>query len=219
MRSAASPDTGPEETNRERAVRIAIERAAERLAMADMEIRARLLELPNPTPDGELRVEAFGRDVLLAPPYTGAVYADSGVAADPVDHLLVLHYLLYEGSVDTEGDPVSFRELPGGQFYWEAFRARTVLPLISSVGNRLEALREQLGRFDCGPSPVGDIGARVRCIGKLGVSLAYHAGDDEFPPSAELFFDAAVRRVFTTEDAAAMAQRLCALLIEGSYGA
>ncbi|MHB9138667.1 MAG: DUF3786 domain-containing protein, partial [Victivallaceae bacterium] len=39
--------------------------------------------------------------------------------------------------------------------------------------------------------------------------LIYRAGDDEFPPEAEVLFDAAVKRVYVAEDAAVMAGRIC----------
>jgi hypothetical protein len=39
--------------------------------------------------------------------------------------------------------------------------------------------------------------------------LVYRAGDDEFPASADLLFDACIRRVFCAEDAAVLGSRVC----------
>ncbi len=200
------------ESNRARADRIAVERAAARLSAVDIKARAMLRGLSVSPKSGELRIRAFGRHILVAPPYTIAVYEDSGEPARPVDHILALHYLLCDVPLDADGQPLTFRDLPGGRFYWEPFRSRTVLPLVSAIGDRLDLLRARLDRLECEPFPAGDVGRRVRCVGTLGISLAYYAGDDEFRPSAELFFDAEVRRALSTDDAAAMAQRLCSLL-------
>ncbi len=202
------------DSNRSRANRIAIERAAERLADVDMRARSVLHGFAPPGVDGEIRVAAYGSDVRLLPPYTVAVHADSGKPAHPVDHLLVLRYLLCDTALDADGPPVSFRDLPGGQFYWEPFLSRTVLPLAATIGNRLDSLRERLDGLGAAPFAGGDVGGRVACIGRLGISLAYYAGDDEFPPSAAIFFDVSVRRAFSTDDAAAMAQRLCGILCD-----
>ncbi len=202
------------DSNRSRANRIAVERAAGRLAAVDMRARTVLHGLPPPGADGEIRVAAYGSDIRLLPPYTGAVHADSGKLAHPVDHLLVLRYLLCDTPLDADGPPVSFRDLPGGQFYWEPFLSRTVLPLVATIGNRLDSLRQRLDGLGAAPFAGGDAGGRVACIGRLGISLAYYAGDDEFPPSAAIFFDVSVRRAFSTDDAAAMAQRLCGILCD-----
>lgn len=200
------------ESNRDRADRIVIDRAAGRLAAVDMSARAKLLGLSPPGRNGDLRIPVLGRRVIVAPPFADADYEDSGEPARPVDHILARHYLLCDMPLDADGPPLTFRDLPGGQFYWGPFRSRTILPLVSAIGDRLDLLRARLDRFECEPFPTGDVGRRVRCVGTLGISLAYYAGDDEFQPSAELFFDAAVRRAFQTDVAAAMAQRLCSLL-------
>ncbi len=200
------------DSNRARADRIAIERAAEQLPAVEMSARCTLLGLMPPGINGEIAVAAFGSELVILPPYSSAAQAGSGEPAHPVDHLLVLQYLLCAAPLPAGGSLLSFRDLPGGQFYWEPFCSRTVVPLAAAIGNRLDLLRSRLDRLGCEPFAAGDLGARVRCIGDLGISLAYYAGDDEFPPSAELFFDAAVRRAFTTDAAAAMAQRLCGML-------
>ncbi len=200
------------ESNRSRADRIAVERAAERLAGVDLRERCDLLGLDPPKTNGTILIRAYGRDILLAPPEFTATDAGTGTPAHPVDRLLVLHYLLCVTPPAPGGPLLTFRDLPGGQFYWEPFRSRTVVALAATIGDGLDLLRSRLARLDSHPFDKGDVGARVRCIGNLWISLAYYAGDTEFPPSAEIFFDAAVRHAQSTEDAAAMAQRLCGLL-------
>jgi len=86
---------------------------------------------------------------------------------------------------------------------------RTVAPLVRAIGSDLTALRARLDRFSWSEIPMGDLGARIHAVGALHVTLSYRAGDDEFPPSADLLFDAAVKRALSTEDAAAMATRVC----------
>jgi hypothetical protein len=104
---------------------------------------------------------------------------------------------------------ISFRELPGGQFFWEPFLSRSVRPLLKRIGNNLELLKRNLHSFDWEPASLGDFAARVHALGKVYLTLVYRVGDEEFPPSAELLFDACTKRVYNAEDATVLAGRIC----------
>jgi len=134
---------------------------------------------------------------------------ESGNPAHPVERVLALHYLLCEAPVIPTGELISFRELPGGHVYWEPFRSRTVIPLEKYFGNNLKLLQERLDRVAWEGIPAGDLGAAIQGAGKLAVTLVYRTGDEEFLPGAEIFFDSCIRRVYSTEDAAVLAGRIC----------
>ena len=127
----------------------------------------------------------------------------------PVDRLLVLHYLLCDVPLCASGEWITFRQFPGGQFYWEPFCDRTVRPLVEEIGDDLALLRRRLDRFDWSPVVAGDVGAAVRVVGKMQVAVVYRRGDEEFPAGAEILFDSSLKQVYWTEDAAAVAGRVC----------
>ncbi|MBP7585270.1 MAG: DUF3786 domain-containing protein, partial [Spirochaetes bacterium] len=81
-------------------------------------------------------------------------------------------------------------------------------------GNDLNQIRSALARFDWEPYPAGDLGASIHAIGAVRVYLIYRAGDDEFPPSAEILFDSVIQRVYNAEDAAVLAQQVCLDLVK-----
>jgi hypothetical protein len=135
--------------------------------------------------------------------------AGSLESAKASDRILVLHYLLCDVPLTPLHDLISFRGLPGGQFYWQPFLSRTVKPLMGRVGHDLEILRDHLQRFDWESVPMGDFGAKIHGIGKIFLFLVYHRGDDEFPPEMDVLFDASIKHVFSTEDAAVLASRIC----------
>lgn len=203
------PDSPP--TNKAKALGEAIALARERLAGVDLPSRAAGLGLAAPATDGALSLQVFGRTLLLAPPEWTATDAASGAPARDGERLLALHYLLCDTPLAAapEGGWITFRDFPGGQFYWEPFRSRTVLPLLRQVGNDAGLLRSRLGRFSWRETGPGDLGARVQAVGLLDLLLVYRAGDAEFGPSLDVLFDARARRVFCAEDAAAMAGRVC----------
>jgi hypothetical protein len=190
------------------AQREAVRRGAAALGSVDLGARCDRLGLPAPQ-EGALRFRAFGQNLVLRVPSLDLVLAETGRPAQPGDHILVLHYLRCGCTIQPTGDLISFRDLPGGKFYWPAFRARSVGPLIGRVGSQPEALTANLQRYDWQPFLRGDFGARIHGIGLLEAFLIYYRGGEEFGPSADLLFDACIKRVYTAEDVAVFASRIC----------
>jgi len=189
-------------------VNTAIELAIRGLRVADLGPRWSNLGLPEPD-DGGVDLRLFGRDARLDTSGWTLTDKASGESVRPADRLLLLHYLECDLPVTPAGELVSFRSLPGGQFYYTPFRGRTVAPLLRSIGNDLDKLRAHLGRFDHELTGIGDLGVRIHALGNLWVTLVYHLGDEEFPASADVLFDRCIKRVFGAEDAAVMAGRIC----------
>lgn len=186
----------------------ALERALAALAGVDLTHRLSLLALPAPQA-GRVSFRLFGQDAVLTLDTLDIRLAAAGAPAKLADRILVLHYLMHDGPVACTDRLVSFHEFVGGSFYFGPFRARTVEPLVQRFGNDLDALRANLGRFAATPVAQGDLGARLHAFGPLYLTLLYQRGDEEFGPTAEVLFDAAVQRVFGTEDAAVLASRIC----------
>jgi hypothetical protein len=201
----------------------AVELAVARLAEVDLETRCAALGLAPPGPDGAVRLTAFGAELTLAPPQWQAHRETAivgGEAAIQTDRLLALHYLLCPSFMPPdrpESEPgetlTSFRELPGGAFYYPPFRGRTAMRLLGACRGDLDWLRSRLDRLDWRPAPYGDLAARIHCLGRLYLTLVYHRGDEEFPDNAEFLFDPAVQLAYSAEDAAALAGRVCEILV------
>lgn len=199
-------------THRQQAEALAIERAVERLSgFAHWPARCMRLGLRPPDPDGGTLVPMLGQMLRLQPPSMEAVVRETGQPAMVVERLLALHYLLCEAPVVPEERWITFREFPGGAFYWQPFLARTIAPLIARTGNNADRLRERVSRFAgrVEPGPADALSFRFCGVGRIDLLLVYRTGDEECPASADVLFDGCARRVFGAEDAAALASRLC----------
>lgn len=194
----------PKTSGYETAVRVAVEK----LRAIDLIGRCTRLGLPKPQ-EGLLEFRAFGTDMVLRQSDFELFQAGTDTPARESDHILVLHYLLCDLSIPVTSELISFRQLDSGMFYWEAFLSRSVRPLVERVGNHLDLLKRNLARFDWQPISLGDLGARIHAVGNVYVTLIYRLGDEQFPPSADLLFDAHIRRVYPTEDVAVLAGRIC----------
>ncbi|MGE5343785.1 MAG: DUF3786 domain-containing protein [Candidatus Omnitrophota bacterium] len=190
----------------------AINLAIEKLRTVDVVNRCTLLGLPVPQ-SNRLAFRAFGTDMTLHLDDFQLLLANSNKPAKVSDRILVLHYLQCETPIHVTHDLISFRQMEGGIFYWQAFLSRSIQPLIQRIGNNLDTLRANLNRLDWHPLPMGDLGAHIHAIGNVSVTLVYHPGDEEFGPDAEFLFDASIKQIYPTEDAAVLASRMCLSLL------
>jgi uncharacterized protein DUF3786 len=198
--------------NKSRALAEGIRRAVAELSGVNLAERCRQLALPTPADDGRLRFDMLGRTVELSPPtFEGTVLA-TGQPMHPVDRLLALHYLLFEGPVRPSGRWISFRAFPGGMFYLQPFLKRTTLPLTAEIGNDLPLLQRRLGRLSTRRIEGNDLAVAVNVLGAVNVALIYRSGDEEFPPRADILFDSSLPFMFSAEDAVTAAGRVCRCL-------
>lgn len=185
----------------------AVRRAKETLASIDLISRCAILGLPAPQ-DGIMQFRAFGLDLTLRQSFE-LVETVSQKPARLGDQILFLHYLCCDMPVKETGELITFRDMPGGQFYWEPFLSRSIKPLLHCVGNNLDVLKKNLNRFDWQSYPAGDFAAKVHALGGLYGYLVYHLGDEEFPAAAEMLFDSSIKRIYNSEDVAFVASRIC----------
>lgn len=199
----------PVPTNKQKAEALAAERGAQALAAVDMKARCTLLILDPPAADGSVTVRVLGQDLRLVPPDFSATNVSSGKPAKAADRILAIHYLQHSSPIKPAGEWISFRDFPGGQFYWNPFVSRSIKPLVARIGNNLELLKSNLTRFQCSTLEMPDLSVRIQAVGAIDAALIYRLGDEELEPSAEILFDASAKRVFCAEDIAVIAGRIC----------
>lgn len=195
----------PKKLANEQAIRLAVSK----LQNIDLMTRCENLGLPAPDENGIINFRAFGTNWMLRSGDFHLVNAETQVPAKATDRILVLHYLNCDLPVPETDSLISFRDLPGGKFYWQSFRSRTVQPLVEKFQNNLDRLHHNLNRFDWKPVKYGDLGVRIHVIGRLDVTLIYWRGDEEFTPTADLLFSENIKRVYDTEDVAVLCSRIC----------
>ena len=194
------------------AIRLAVAKLANSSDPSDLSNRCARLGLAAPaSTGGKVCIPLLGRTLELHAHTFAGVIAGTGKPPKPAERLLALHYLLCDLPVSPENRWITFRDFPGGAFYWRPFLARSIHPLIQAIGNDLGKLRERLTRLDAKieGGPADTVSARIVAIGRVEVLLVYRPGDEEFPPSADLLYDACARRVFGAEDAAMLGGRVC----------
>jgi hypothetical protein len=110
------------------------------------------------------------------------------------------------------GKQLSYREIPWGNVYYRNFEGRGLLRFAYAFGNNIEGLIRVMEtspalkaeRLDKGDASA-HAGYRFEFMSGLFMQVYVWAGDDEFPPSAQMLFDDNFPSAFTAEDIAVIA--------------
>lgn len=120
------------------------------------------------------------------------------------EQILLCHYILHAPCEPETGRLITFREIPDGQFYFDAFQRRTRDPFLSTFGRDTLLFSRCAERLGGKPVEGGDVARIFQVFPKIAVRMVLWSGDDEFPPEAGILFDANIRNSLPAEDIAVM---------------
>lgn len=130
--------------------------------------------------------------------------------------ILWLHYLTSEGTKRPEGHLISYRDVPGAQFYEAKFMQRAVQPMIKSFGNEPQALIETGVSMGGTVLAQGDASITLSLLPYVPVTYILWAGDSEFQPNGSILFDQTAIGWLCAEDLVVLAS-LGAYELAGHY--
>ncbi|MCX7670401.1 MAG: DUF3786 domain-containing protein [Anaerolineae bacterium] len=181
----------------------ALERARADWAAADP-ARCAALADGRLTPAGIL-VPFFGWPHLVTHPQ-GAVRVVAA-AEPPRDahvsiQIVLLHYLLTADGTPPADRWITFRELPDGLFYAQAFASHAEGVLAEKLGAHLGRFKQAAEALGGTPLDLADAAYRFQAFPRLAVAALLWEGDEDFPPQARILFDAHAGHYLPTEDLA-----------------
>lgn len=162
---------------------------------------------------GELALPVWGRMVHLACPGFVATDADTGEPLDPSTTLLLAYYVDRADGTPGSGNTIDFSELPDATFYAQAFRGYTGEELSRAFGDDVEAFASAAVALGGRPEPVADRGFSFPVLPLVRVTVACWRGDEDFPSSFRVLFDAAIARQLPTDAAAVLGSTITHQLI------
>ncbi len=136
----------------------------------------------------------------------GLVLDADGQPASEHDAILLLLYLTESTGRAPDGEWVAFEQLPGGAGYSASFRGRVVFPLLRAFGSRPKALLEAAASLDGDPLELGDASVRLPALPRVPLAYVVWGGDEEFPASANVVFDASVEGYLDAEAVTVLAE-------------
>ncbi|GHU80858.1 hypothetical protein FACS189468_1800 [Spirochaetia bacterium] len=157
---------------------------------------------------------AFPEFEVWEPSQQAAAQQIMGVPGlNPYEQILIIRYLCEGKYFEAQGKRLSYNEIPWGPVYYRNFEGRCLKRLAFAFGNDLGSFRrimEEWSALGAIPLDQGDAAYhasyRFEFLNGLFISLLLWAGDDEFPPSAQILFDDNFVFAFTAEDLAAVGE-------------
>lgn len=148
----------------------------------------------------EFYVNLLGRVYAIAHPAYGIRALDGRNLPPLPTQTFLLRYLLEGKTVESSGNWLTFREMPWGELYIKPYTGRVLTRAAFTFGTRVEAFRaaaEKLGGLSL---KHGDAGFEFPLIGGYTMRILVWAGDEEFPPNAQVLYSDNFASGFAAED-------------------
>jgi hypothetical protein len=168
---------------------------------------------------GEFRLSVWGCATSLIFPGLVAFDANTGDELPTYLQALILYYFTTCDGKHPEGRWISFSELPDGRFYNQAFQGYTGKELARAFGDDLISF--QLAAQSAGgetasgaATGLGDASFSFRALPRVPLLAAYWLGDEDFPASCQILFDAAISHHLPTDACAILGSTLVRRLLK-----
>ncbi len=169
--------------------------------------------LPGTQYDGEnFYVQLMHRSYVIAHPEYSIRSLTDGPAPNLTVQTFMLRYLMESRNIPWLGKWKTFREMPWGETYEKAFSGRALGRAAFTFGSKLDAFRAACEKIGASPVKHGDAGFEFSFIGNYKMQIFVWAGDEEFPPSAQILYSDNFAEGFTAEDRAVAADILIAAI-------
>ena len=152
---------------------------------------------------GGLKLKYFDRLVTVELPEVVIRY-EGGKQVPLWERILILHYINKSAGTEPTGNMISFKEIPAGEFYYEAFKKRSLKKLTAVFGRQPEKLIKAGSRFDGQKMGYGDYSIMISALPKVPIMFVIWEGDEELPPSGNILFDQTISEYLVTEDVAVL---------------
>ncbi|HJX39377.1 MAG TPA: DUF3786 domain-containing protein [Anaerolineae bacterium] len=138
---------------------------------------------------------------------------ETGKECWPGLRFLFLHYFHKADGAPLAHRWIAYRELPDGMFYFHAFQGYTGARLLKTFDNDLQRFKDAALATEGEAISHGDAGFLFWALPRIPMAVVYWLGDDEFPPNANVLFDASAGHYLSTDGLAVLGSELCSKII------
>ena len=145
-------------------------------------------------------VNLLGREFVITHPAYTITATDGGALPPLPTQTFLLRYLLEGKDTPWTGEWKTFREMPWGELYIKPYTGRVLTRAAFTFGTRIDAFRKAAEKMGAEPVPHGDAGYRFTLVGGYQMQILAWAGDEEFPPNAQILYSDNFADGFAAED-------------------
>jgi hypothetical protein len=159
-----------------------------------------------------IQLDVWGKPYRLThPEYVARDF--SGAEAGLNRQALLLMYLDQADGAPLAHKWLAYRELPGGMFYANAFHGYAEMRLAQAFNGDVEKFVQAARRFKGDRLTFGDASFEFVALPRILVGAVYWVGDEDFPSSATILFDAAASHYLPTDAVGALGSQLVSFLL------
>jgi len=168
-----------------------------------------------PGGQGEFRLPLWDQPVIVT--YPELVAQDlAGSTLNPLlQAMLVYHFFTTDGAALADRY-IAFSELPDGRFYASAFQGYTGEEIRRSLGDNQQGFMQAAHSIGGIPYSLGDAAFTFRLLPRVTLLAVFWSGDEEFPCTYQVLFDAAAPHHLPTDACAIAGSLLTRRLIAAS---
>ncbi|MCI0520599.1 MAG: DUF3786 domain-containing protein, partial [Chloroflexi bacterium] len=148
---------------------------------------------------GEFRFLLWGRETVLEYPLFKARDGETGRELDALSQALLVYYFHTCDGAEAERSWISFTDLPDGRFYTQAFQGYTGGELARTFGNEITLFEAAAQKAGGRHFPLGNAAYYFPFLPKAHILTVCWLGDEEFPSSFQVLFDAAAAHFLPTD--------------------
>jgi len=141
-------------------------------------------------------------------------YSQSKEVVSLITRIILLHYLIRADGSPLTGKWAGFKDVPGGLHYAGVFARRVTEPLLRKFGQSPKRFNEIGIELGGESADVGDASFVLHVLPFIFLQYVLWVGDEEFPPTVQLLFDASVDHYLALEDIVVLGQMTTGRLIQ-----
>ena len=160
--------------------------------------------------DGALWIQFWGESYRIPFPDLSVRRAYADESPSDLDQALLLAYLATADGVSPSGNYVSYRDLPDGMFYAQAFRGYAEMRMVRELERQggIEAFGRKARALGGEPLGVGSVGYSFQVLPCVRLAAVYWLGDEDFPSQASILFEDTASHYMSTDGLAVLGSHL-----------
>ncbi len=166
-------------------------------------------------PPNRVLLVFLNRPYLVSFPDVEVSYQGTGGEVPLKDRIIILHYLVSAKGTPPTNRFVTFRDLPGCASYFPVFNQLVVNPILEGFAREPQLLVDAAASLGGLRASYGDASVTVSAFSRVPMTIVIRTGDEEFPPSCTVMFDANVSDYLPTEDIRDVSATITRKLVQG----
>jgi hypothetical protein len=176
--------------------------------------RTGTLYSPKGDSGGEFQFSFWSRELVLEfPEFTGH-FVDTGDAINTFDLTMLAYYFDLSDGAPIANEWIAFNQIPGGMFYAQAFQGYSGDELAKVFGNDSDAFIDANERLGGRREFFGNLAFSYQVLPRVPIMVVCWLGDEDFPPSYRMLFDANAHHHLVTDAYAILGSNLTRRLIK-----